>query len=294
MMILPDGIARDFGSGDNINRDDGIQRNYYNRVTIIDVEERSGSNLTDYQLAIAADVNPKDRIISREGMVRSFWRESATKTWVKDNIKAHQRTELLHFKGNSIALSASDGEATFDFFDDFETDLSKWTFIGGTWSIDAGTMFQSDTTVHTLGYTNMPALENYIAETKVKPVAGEFTSYIVGRYSTNNWYEYWLRLDFSEAGLTRNVDGIFTHLDKRPADITTVRWHEMKLVLNGTSIRTYLDGVLKADIIDASLTSGTVGVRTHFGAGRWDDYRVRKFADPEPSVVVGGEIGLLT
>jgi len=42
-----DGIARDLFSGDNINRNDGIQRDYY-RFMVVEVEEKSGKDLTDY------------------------------------------------------------------------------------------------------------------------------------------------------------------------------------------------------------------------------------------------------
>jgi len=107
-----------------------------------------GSGLTDYQVKVDvtydADMQPDFDDIrfmdSDDSTELSHWRESYTAStsatfWVKvPSIPSGNKTIYMYY-GNATASSASDGDATFVFFDDFD-DASlgaAWTFtqVGG-------------------------------------------------------------------------------------------------------------------------------------------------------------------
>jgi hypothetical protein len=66
---------------------------------------------------------------SDEVTLQDYWIESwdntgTSRIWVE--VKDSETSTIYMYYGNTAAGSASDGEATFDFFDDFSGDLSKW------------------------------------------------------------------------------------------------------------------------------------------------------------------------
>ncbi|RLG66798.1 hypothetical protein DRN89_00090, partial [archaeon] len=113
-----------------------LNRNFkYRRA--IKITEQSGSDLTDYQVLIElnstnfdfshAQTNGEDiRFADTDGNLLSYWIEEwdsvnkKAKVWVKvPSIPANSSVEIWMYYGNPKLTSASDGEATFDFFDDF-------------------------------------------------------------------------------------------------------------------------------------------------------------------------------
>jgi len=73
----------------------------------------------------------------------SYWIEKKIDSdyaivWVKisDDLSVYDKRIYVYY-GNAGAASAADGDGTFIFFDDFETDLAKWSAVGqleGPWS----------------------------------------------------------------------------------------------------------------------------------------------------------------
>ena len=123
------------------NSDDGEWE--YKKNIII--KENSGETLTDYQIVVelntlnfpteAKSDGSDIRFTDENGIELNYWIEewnypSTAKIWVNvQNIPANGDIKLLMYYGNPSAVSASNGEATFLFFDDFEgtsLDLVKW------------------------------------------------------------------------------------------------------------------------------------------------------------------------
>jgi len=124
---------------------DGNLYLYRRRVRIT---EQSGNTLTDYQIRI--EIGAGDPIFAHacsagedirfcyypEEEMLSYWIEKYDPDaeeaiiWVKvPEIPANSEIEIYMYYGNPEVASASDGEATFEFFDDFEgedLDTSKW------------------------------------------------------------------------------------------------------------------------------------------------------------------------
>ena len=118
---------------------------------------QSDNALGDYQILVQLNssnfdfskTNPDGsdiRFVDEDDTTKlNYWIEEwdninkSAKVWVKDpTIPAGEETIYIYYN-NSEAVSGSDGDAVFEFFDDFEGDLSKWTVISGTdYSIESG------------------------------------------------------------------------------------------------------------------------------------------------------------
>ena len=119
----------------------------------IKIKENSGKTLKDYQVLIKLNSTNFDfskakkdgsdiRFVNDEGNELPYWIEEwdyTNKTgliWVKvPYIPANGETKIKMYYGNPYAESMSNGEAVFEFFDDFEgTDLDtgKWTIESHT------------------------------------------------------------------------------------------------------------------------------------------------------------------
>jgi len=131
------------------------------------ITEQAGQNLTDYQvlLKIGESSGASGANFHLEGLSAifpsgkndggdlrfhdgqnelSFWVEDVTGTspnriayvWVKiPSLSANQTKTLYIYFGNQSASNVSNGNNTFDFFDDFDTNLDKWTIRSGIWTI---------------------------------------------------------------------------------------------------------------------------------------------------------------
>ena len=123
-----------------------LNRNFkYRRA--IKITEQSGSDLTDYQVLIElnstnfdfshAQTNGEDiRFADTDGNLLSYWIEEwdsvnkKAKVWVKvPSIPANSSVEIWMYYGNPRLEDASDGEATFEFFDDFGEEAVKFGLI---------------------------------------------------------------------------------------------------------------------------------------------------------------------
>jgi len=116
----------------------------------ISIKENSGTELTDYQVPIelkgadfpseaksdGADV----RFTDSSGNELSYWIESwdyagkSAKVWVKaPTILTGSTTNIRMYYGNPSASAVSNGDRTFEFFDDFlgvGLDFAKWSYSG--------------------------------------------------------------------------------------------------------------------------------------------------------------------
>ena len=124
------------------------------------IANAGGTTLTGYQLNVVlgsgfdftkAQSNGGDiRFTASDGVtLLPYWIESwnaggsSASLWVKvPSIPTTGATVYLYY-GNSSATSASNGNTTFDFFDDFSSgsiDTTKWTVGGGSWTVVTDTL----------------------------------------------------------------------------------------------------------------------------------------------------------
>jgi hypothetical protein len=126
----------------------------------INIKENSGSTLKDYQVLVQLSetdfpINARSdgsdiRFADVDETELNYWIErwdysgKNAKIWVKiPQIRADSNVKIILYYGNPEAKSASDGAATFEFFDDFEgagINETKWQINYGTPSISDGVL----------------------------------------------------------------------------------------------------------------------------------------------------------
>lgn len=164
------------------------------------------------------------------------------------------------------------------FSDDFEDGNSiGWTNVNGTWSVvtDGTKVYkQTSTSGEALTYAGNSTWTNYTVESRVKlyTTASNAGSGIIGRYTdSNNYYLLRLHSGLNKVQLYKKVGGTFSLLNEVVMTINTNQWYTLRLVLSGSSLTGYVDGVQKVSATDSSLTGGCIGVRGYSQSCAVDD-----------------------
>ena len=148
------------------------------------VHENSGETLTDYQVMIKLEGNDFPAEVQSDGadirftdennVELNYWIEEfnkgsgIAKVWVKvSEIPARGKTKIKMWYGNPDAGSMSDGDAVFEFFDDFDDgllDSTKWgparggfgktDESDGTLNLEAPDTLDRSYGVHSINYFN--------------------------------------------------------------------------------------------------------------------------------------------
>ncbi len=281
----------------------------------------SGSGLTAYQVRVDvtydSDMQPDFndiRFVDSDGStLLSYWRESYTAStsaifWVKvPSVPSGSKTIYMYY-GNAAASSASDGDATFVFFDDFSGDLSKWNVhIDTDVAITSSYGNPAPSLEISGGFTSSPygfaaigsdatysAFQNGIIEADVYPATVALPEIIFrGNYASNTGYKGrwdcrtgtespWMKPPYSgwaAFGTAVTRFGIAN------------QWQKVKLVINDSTFKIYSNGNLKSTVTNTQYSGpGEIGLANHYGTyARFDNVRVRKYASPEPTASVGSE-----
>jgi len=165
------------------------------------------------------------------------------------------------------------------FNDAFDGDLSQWTQISGTWAIadDGGNKVCSITggsyvggVVATAGSENWA---DYILEFDVKKASGNYFNVVFRYTDAGNHYLLEPSADSIHIALFKKVGGgSYQELAPRPLQNTTVgTWYHYKIAVKGSSIKIYVDGVLKFDVTDSSLAAGKMGIGGYTGSTAYFD-----------------------
>jgi hypothetical protein len=94
--------------------------------------------------------------------------------WVKVPQIQSSNSTLYIYYGQSNAVSTSNGNQTFEFFDDFSGTLSKWTTVGGSWQIQSGELVGSTTTFGQRLRANNFVFTNNTVHVNVKWISGTY------------------------------------------------------------------------------------------------------------------------
>jgi len=240
--------------------------------------------------------------------IESGCNTSATKIWVKvDTIPASSNKTIYMYYGNASASGASDGNSTFDFFDDFSTDTSgNYVIVGaGTKAYDATNQVlkQTDTTSNQhwiiCSVDTLPNSYVFQADIKITTdpsgrkhagLATDFSTSAVTGYRLTHLDAIFLVSKWSSGTESAIGSGSFADGGLSP----TSGWLTYRVYRDRTS------GLLKLEVTngattvsgtftDSTYTTGHLGFHS-YGADEWiDNIRVRKYTSPEPTTTVGSE-----
>ena len=237
-----------------------------------------------------------------------YWIESYTPSdnaviWVKinDDLSTNPATIYIYY-GNPNATSLSNGQATFDFFDDFNTlDTSVWNVLtgsGGSVSVSNSLVKLDRANIITKTYILTDGIIEYRGYSASKEISGIFrtsnnTAFDVfnatGTVGGHGFYS-----DSSTPSWSHAIAVSNTIKASVGSPITIGKWYKFRAVLVGTQItftRFDDDWIQEATVSynnDGGLTSGYIGFRVD-GTGNgdrvayYDWIRVRKYVSPEPT-----------
>ena len=283
---------------------------------------QSDNALTNYQILVQLNstnfdfskANPDGsdiRFVDEDDATKlSYWIEEwnstsqEAKIWVNvTSIPAGEKTIYLYYD-NSNAVSESDGDAVFEFFDDFEgegLDTDKWQTFGSFDVLETvnGELHAKTEQGSALVVSKSIHNRNIIIESVVRLLGREVgEAYLV--QDIDNWMNnYYYKSDQWYEKIKRRKSGSESILATQNVLVSYDTYYLLKTILKSSDIifKIYdVDGNLKVTVTasDTTWSNGYVGFRTYGGSGspaEWyaDWIRVRKYTVSEPSVSVGAE-----
>jgi len=284
---------------------------------IVTITEQSGNDLVDYQVRVEItdpqffEECPDQKYIEcyfQDGSWIPHWVEefdpanNKAVIWVKvPQIPANGTVKVFIKVNPSRTEDLSNGEAVFEFFDDFETDTiasGKWTVLDGEWGISDGKLslyLSANEQYNKRIYATGLNLDRNIAiETKWMMTTG-LASGIISQFDVGKDNYYLTRhegADYNtfkiirfDSGTPTELVGISKTYQNNKWYITVVKVTSDKIIAN--------DGEDEIQAVDTTYLSGTIGL---FGqAARFshapgyiyfDWIIVRKYIEPEPTVTV--------
>jgi uncharacterized repeat protein (TIGR01451 family)/PGF-CTERM protein len=276
---------------------------YYKEITI---KENSGNALSDYQVLV--ELNPSnfpdnaksdgsDLRFAEDGKELSYWIEDydtgakSAKVWVKvASVPANSEAKIKMYYGNEKASAVSNGDATFEFFDDFAGGLTDWTqFNSPSISFSNGILTITGSQKHFQGIKSNSYFQYSALRVRMKndgdsayfrfmensdyPNTGD----IIGLgYSGDNW------IHFSTDESTQSYSSIGS---------PDTNWHVWEERWKSGEGKIYKDGSLlhtKTDYIP----NDAIPIRLFIwenSVGRFDWVLVRKYTSPEPTLSLSAE-----
>jgi len=171
------------------------------------------------------------------------------------------------------------------------TDLgASWTERIGDWAINGNRVWlsadaASDGVVHTAAYSTsdytVAAIVNFLNTAGISArIAGRRVNYGA---SDSNYYFVQLRRDLQEIHLYKRVSGSFTQLGSTVSVTVNVGTdYVVKLHMQGTTIKAFLDEVEKISVTDSALAGpGDAGISVYALDGqdiKFDDFTVDDLA----------------
>jgi hypothetical protein len=163
------------------------------------------------------------------------------------------------------------------FCDDFEDgDTVGWLLFDGSWSVvpDGTEVLKQASLDSGSAIVDVEwGAQDINVRVKLGEAPGQFSSYyalVAGRYQdVDNYYFVTIRAD-NKLGLGRRYQGSVTELIS-PVNINPAEWHSVRLLIIDSALVVYLDGVLRASVIDSILTTGGIALGSNGIAASFDD-----------------------
>ena len=281
----------------------------FSQVVPVCINNTGGSTLTyyplSYNLSYYFDMQPDFddiRFINVFDTEEPYWIENKldgewclvwfNATYIKGGGWSNDTSYLYY--GNPSASSVSDGNATFEFFDDFEgasVDTDKWTDCGGITVLGS----EANLTSFTEYTEGLRSISNF---SRPATVEGR----VVTSDAANCWSTLWIKDTDATQWYTNFIQGIWIFDNNIHEDGTFRGTHEgsvssdvystYKQIVSDTDVDAYQNDLR---FYGGSYDSGDDEFKVAFtGYSNPTTYKVdwvfvRKYASPEPSAVLGVE-----
>ncbi|WP_326562236.1 pectate lyase family protein [Micromonospora sp. NBC_01796] len=190
----------------------------------------------------------------------------------------------------ALGMGATAYAATL-FSDDFEDGNSTgWTPSGGSWSVatDGSRVYrQSGTSSDARSIAGTASWTNYSVQATVKPTAFNGSNRFVallGRVQSSTSYYYLALRSNNTVELKRLSGGSSTTLDTGSVTVSVGTTYTLRLDVNGSSLRGYVNGTLLTEGTDSQYATGRIGVATFNASANFDNVVVSSGgSDPTPT-----------
>jgi len=277
---------------------------YYKELSISD-------NLAEYQMKLIVEYNNDTDIfanISTNGKSNTdfsdlrfivddsvecpYWYENKTDSssiivWV--NTTTENPASIFMYYGNVGASSSSDGDATWDYFDDFD-DLDDWSVVGGTWNAD-GVCHQTDAAavIHEYGdglvLDNPPSVDKRKVGTRCRTVSGyPILDFQVKGQDSNDYLLCELRDNGEIFRLREQFFGSWGTLHDQSFTFDTGTYYSVLIKVDDDEVEADVDGVTVHDFTDSDWDKAWIGIGLggYQTVADFDWLFVGKYEDAEP------------
>jgi alpha-L-arabinofuranosidase len=144
-----------------------------------------------------------------------------------------------------IKVTSPDGNTLFA--SDFRTNSDGWKFVGdGDWKVQNATLQQAAQKENIRALAGDTSWTNYTLQLKARKLGGREGFLILFHIKNDHDRVWWNIGGWND---TRNAVELDGPMDSKPGYIKTGQWYDIKVEVNGISIRCWLDGKLIHEIL---------------------------------------------
>ncbi|HEU5470444.1 MAG TPA: family 16 glycoside hydrolase [Actinophytocola sp.] len=177
--------------------------------------------------------------------------------------------------------------------DNFEDgNLDGWTRSGGSWSVTAdGSQVarQSSTSSDARALAGQSTWANYAVQARVKALSfngSDRFAAVLARAQSNTSYYYLTLRSSNTVQLRKLVSGSATTLATANIAVTTGTFYTLRLEVNGSTLRGFVNGTQVGQATDTQFGSGRAGVATFNASASFDDVLVETVGGPPGSTTL--------
>ena len=202
------------------------------------------------------------------------------------------KVDIYIYYGNEGASTSSNGTNTFLDFDDFSYGDSPtnhgWTEFEGvdtySYEISGGRLKMSADYGDRIGLYNDISSSDGAMEVDIE-IESElypefFSGSAIGIRKGTDYYQTTMGSEHGDGRLRYSSDWSTVYTLSFASTIDVVYALSQRYV--GTALSTVIDGIVEGSGVDGNLNSGYCYLYVHSGVVYYDDFRIRKFVDPEP------------
>ena len=150
---------------------------------------------------------------------------------------------------------------TLPFNENF-ANLNAWSIIDGTWTLIIGGV-QGTSTTEALMIAGNPAWTDYSIASPITIAAAAEASIVFRYQNSTNFYWAGLGLWGHQYSISKVVNGTYSELiSSGLQSANPAGTYQLQVIVSGSNIELYVNGVLALTVTDTSLTSGEIGLRT--------------------------------